>query len=110
MKRISAVVRQERLDELRQALGVLDVWGVTATTVQDYSPQRHPTVTWRGANTPLPCSTKVEIAVTVHDDDVDQVVKTIICRARTGQPGDGFVTVSPVDHQYSIRTGERGVS
>jgi nitrogen regulatory protein P-II 1 len=110
MKRISAVVREERLDELREALGALDIWGVTVAAVQDYSPQRHPTVTWRGANTSLPCSMKVELTVTVHDDDVDEVVKTIICRGRTGKPGDGFVTVSPVDHQYSIRTGERGVS
>jgi|SRR5258707_6439947 nitrogen regulatory protein P-II 1 len=109
IKLIRSVVRPHKVEDVKKALNGLGVYDVTAREVRDYSPQKHPTDVWRGTVFTLGYSVKTEIAIIVHDDDVDEVVKAIICTARTGQPGDGDISVRPVDHRYDIRTGERCV-
>jgi nitrogen regulatory protein P-II 1 len=110
MKRINSVVRSDKVDDIRQALSRLNVFGIATTDVKDYSPQAHPTGFWRGQPYCLGFTPKVELEMVVHDDDVDCVVRTIICLARTGRAGDGHVSVMPVEHRYEIRTGVRDVS
>ncbi|SRR6266851_1190696 len=109
MKHIRSVVRPHKMEDVKRALNGLGLHDLTAREVRDYSPQKHPTDVWRGVVYCLGYSVKTEIAVTVHDDDVDEVVKAIIGKARTGQPGDGDISVRPVEHRYDIRTGERCV-
>jgi nitrogen regulatory protein P-II 1 len=110
VKLVSSIVRLEKLDCVKQALTRMHVHGLTVSEVHDHSPQRLETTVWMGREYNLDSSTKVEIDVVVHDDDVDNVVSEIIRTARTGQAGDGFVSVMPVEHRYNIRNGEREVS
>ncbi len=110
MKLISSMVRPEKLDDVKKALTQLRVHGLTVAEVRDHSPQRHETKMWLGREYNLGWSPKVAIDVVVHDDEVDDVVSAIIRTARTGQAGDGFVSVLPVEHRYNIRNGERNVS
>jgi nitrogen regulatory protein PII len=107
---VSSIVRLDKLDCVKDALTHLNVRGLTVSEVHDHSPQQHETAVWMGREYNLGSSTKVEIDVVVNDGDVDNVVSEIIRTARTGHPGDGFVSVMPVEHRYSIRNGAREVS
>jgi nitrogen regulatory protein P-II 1 len=107
---VRSIVRLEKLNCVKQALTDMHVHGLMVSEVRDHSPQRHETTVWMGQEYNLGSSMKVEIDVVVHDDDVDNVVSEIIRTARTGQAGDGFVSVMPVEHRYNIRNGEREVS
>jgi nitrogen regulatory protein P-II 1 len=110
MKLITTVVRADKVDQLKAALNRLNVYGLASMFVRDYSPQAHPLAVWRGWEYRQGFSVKAEVQMTVHDDDVDLIVGEIIRTARTGQPGDGFVSVVPVEGRYSIRTGACEVS
>jgi nitrogen regulatory protein P-II 1 len=110
MKLIHGMVRDYKIDAVRDALNRINVQGLAFANVKDCSPQEHPTTVWRGHLASLGFTPKVAFTVVVHDDDVDDVVRTIICSARTGCPGDGAIAVIPVEHRYDIRTGERNVS
>jgi nitrogen regulatory protein P-II 1 len=110
VKLVSTIVRPDKLDCVKKTLTQVGVYGLTVWEVRDHSPQRHETTVWLGHEYNLGSSMKVEIDVVVHDDDVDNVVSEIIRTARTGQAGDGFVSVLPVEHRYNIHNGEREVS
>ena len=110
MKLVSSIIRLEKLEDVKNALTHMHVHGLTVWEVHDHSQQRHETTVWMGREYNLGWSMKVEIAAVVDDDDVDSVVSEIIRTARTGQPGDGFVSVMPVEHRYNIRNGAREVS
>ena len=108
MKLVNSVVRSDKAEDVKNALNRLGLKGLTAREVRDYSPQKHRIDVWRGVLYCLGYTVKTEISVIVDDDDVDDVVKAIIVAARTGQPGDGDISVRPIEHRYDIRTGERG--
>jgi len=110
MKLISSVVRSAKVDEIKAALNKVNVFGLTVTEVHDHTPQKHETTVWKGHEYTVGFSHKLEIDLVVHDDDVDEVVRAIICSARTGEPGDGHVSVLPIEHRYNIQNGERDVS
>ena len=110
MKLISSVVRPEKVDVIKAALNNVNVLALTVSLVHDYAPQKHETTVWKGHDYTLGWSAKMEIAIVVHDDDVDDVVKAIMCTARTGEIGDGHVSVLPIEHRYNIRNGERDIS
>jgi nitrogen regulatory protein P-II 1 len=95
---------------VKEALGRINVVALTIAEAQDYSPQNHGTIAWMGHLHHIGSSLKMEIRVIVHDDDVDQVIGTIMRSARTGQAGDGHVCVTSVEHRYNISTGQRDVS
>ena len=109
MKLVNSMVRPDKVEDVKSALNRLGIHGLTAREVRDYSPQKHPTQVWRGALYCQGYSVKTEISMIVNDDDVDDVVKAIIATARTGQPGDGDVSVRPIEHRYDVRTGQRNV-
>jgi nitrogen regulatory protein P-II 1 len=110
MKLIRSLVRPEKVDVVRRVLDGLQVCAVTVSQVHDHAPQPYERAVWMGREYSLGFSHKRELTVVVHDDAVDDVVEAIIRTARTGQEGDGDVSVVPLDHRYSIRTGERCVS
>jgi nitrogen regulatory protein P-II 1 len=110
MKLISGLVRPDRVDQIKAALEKVHVVGMTVTEVRDHWPQDHGTTVWKGHEYKLSFSIKMAIELVVHDDDVHDVVKVIINTARTGQMGDGHVSVLPIEHRYNIRNGERDVS
>jgi nitrogen regulatory protein P-II 1 len=110
MKLILMMVREDKVEQVRNALSQLNIRGVAVCRVQDFSPQQRPEGVWRGRVYTLDSTVKMEIQCVVHDDDADQAVRAILCAARTGCVGDGHVMVVPIEHRYNIHNGERDVS
>ena len=107
MKLIKAIVRPNKVDEVKDALGKINVSGVTVTEVRGHGKQKGHTAIYRGQEYNVSLLPKMEIEVVVPDEVVDEGVKVIIQAARTGEIGDGRVFVLPVGDSYRIRTGER---
>jgi nitrogen regulatory protein PII len=107
MKLVKAIVRPDKVDEVRDALEKIKVSGMTVTDVRGHGRQKGHTAVYRGKEYSVTLLPKVEIEVVVPDEAVDEVIKTIIASARTGEIGDGRVFVLPVEHSYKIRTGEK---
>ena len=109
MKLVKAIVRPNKVDEVRDALEKMNVGGMTVTEVRGHGRQKGHTAIYRGKEYDVTLLPKVEIEVVVQDNVVDEVIQTIIKTARTGEIGDGRVFVLPVDATYRIRTGEKEV-
>jgi nitrogen regulatory protein P-II 1 len=107
MKQITAVVKPFKLDDVKAALEVLGVQGLTVSEVQGFGRQRGHTEVYRGAEYTVDFVPKVRIDVVVADGDVDKLVQAIVEAARTGKIGDGKVWVTPVESLVRVRTGER---
>ena len=106
MKLIKAIVRPNKVDEVKDALGKLSVSGVTVTEVRGHGKQKGHTAIYRGQEYNVSLLPKMEIEVVVPDELADEAVKAIIQAARTGEIGDGRVFVLPVGQSFRIRTGE----
>jgi nitrogen regulatory protein PII len=106
MKLIKAIVRPNKVDEVKDALGKMNVPGITVTEVRGHGKQKGHTAIYRGQEYNVSLLPKMEIEVVVPDDLVDEAVKAIIQTARTGEIGDGRVFVLPVGQSFRIRTGE----
>ena len=106
MKLIKAIVRPNKVDEVKDALGKLNISGMTVTEVRGHGKQKGHTAIYRGKEYNVSLLPKMEIETVVPDDVADDVVKAIIQAARTGEIGDGRVFVMPVAESYKIRTGE----
>ena len=107
MKQITAVVKPFKLDDVKAALEVLGVQGLTVSEVQGFGRQRGHTEVYRGAEYTVDFVPKVRIDVIVDDDDVEKLVAAIVEAARTGKIGDGKVWVSNIESLIRVRTGER---
>jgi nitrogen regulatory protein P-II 1 len=108
MKKIEAIIKPFRLDEVKNALTKIGVQGMTATEVKGFGRQRGHTEIYRGAEYKIDFLPKVKIELIVTDDIVTQAIETIERAAKTGKIGDGKIFISPVDEVIRIRTGERG--
>jgi nitrogen regulatory protein PII len=106
MKLIKSIVRPNKVDEVKDALGRLNISGVTVTEVRGHGKQKGHTAIYRGKEYNVSLLPKMEIETVVEDAMVDDAVKAIITAARTGEIGDGRVFVIPVEQSYRIRTGE----
>ena len=107
MKLIKAIVRPNRVDEVKDALSDAGISGMTVTEVRGHGRQRgHPTI-YRGSEYEISLLPKVEIEVVVPDGLVDDAIDAIMNAARTGEIGDGRVFVLPIEQGRIIRTGER---
>ena len=106
MKLIKAIVRPNKVDEVKDALGKLNVSGMTVTEVRGHGKQKGHTAIYRGQEYNVSLLPKMEIEVVVPDSAADEVVKAIAQAARTGEIGDGRVFVMPVGQSFRIRTGE----
>jgi nitrogen regulatory protein P-II 1 len=109
MKLIKSIVRPNRVDDVREALEQMNIPGMTVTEVRGHGRQKGHTAIYRGKEYNVTLLPKVEIEVVVQDDVADQVIEAIIKAARTGEIGDGRVFVTPIEHSYNIRTGERDI-
>jgi nitrogen regulatory protein PII len=107
MKLIKCIIRPNKVDEVKDALGKLNISGMTATEVRGHGKQKGHTAIYRGKEYNVSLLPKIEIEVVVSDALVDDAIKAIIGAARTGEIGDGRVFVMPVEQTYRIRTGEK---
>ena len=107
MKQVTAIVKPFKLEDVKAALEVLGVHGLTVAEVQGFGRQRGHTEVYRGAEYVVDLVPKVRIDVVVGDFDADKVVEAIVEAARTGKIGDGKVWVTPVETIVRVRTGER---
>jgi nitrogen regulatory protein PII len=108
MKVVVAVIKPFKLDEVKDALEDLGIQGMTVTDSRGFGRQRGHTEVYRGAEYQVDFIPKSRIEVAVDDDQVDEVVKAIVTRAKTDSIGDGKVWVVPAEQVIRIRTGERG--
>ena len=107
MKLIKAIVRPNKVDDVREALEKLNISGMTVSEVRGHGKQKGHTAIYRGKEYNVSLLPKMEIEVVVPDSMADDAIKAIIASARTGEIGDGRVFVIPVLESYKIRTGER---
>jgi nitrogen regulatory protein P-II 1 len=108
MKKIEAVIKPFKLDEVREALSELGVSGLTVTEVKGFGRQKGHTELYRGAEYVVDFLPKVKIEVVVADNAVDSAIDSIVKAARTGKIGDGKIFVTAVEQVVRIRTGETG--
>ena len=106
MKKIEAVIKPFKLDEVREALSEVGITGLTVTEVKGFGRQKGHTELYRGAEYVVDFLPKVKIEVVVADATVESVVEAIIKAARTGKIGDGKIFVTSVEQVVRIRTGE----
>ena len=107
MKLIKAIVRPNKVDEVKDALTKLSVSGMTVSEVRGHGKQKGHTAIYRGKEYNVSLLPKMEIEVVVPDRLVHDCIKVVMEAARTGEIGDGRVFVMPVEESYKIRTGER---
>ena len=107
MKQVTAVIEPFKLDDVKAALEVLGIQGLTVTEVQGFGRQRGHTEVYRGAEYTVDLVPKVRIDVLVDGADADKVVDAVVEAARTGKIGDGKVWVTEVETLVRVRTGER---
>jgi len=109
MKKIEAIIKPFKLDELKDALNDIGIVGMTISEVRGFGRQKGHKELFRGSEYVIDLLPKVKIEVVVNDDIADQVIETIMKTARTGNIGDGKIFVSSLDAVYRIRTGEEGI-
>jgi nitrogen regulatory protein P-II 1 len=108
MKKIEAVIKPFKLDEVKEALHEIGVQGMTVTEVKGFGRQKGHTELYRGAEYVVDFLPKIKLEIAVSDDLVDKVVEAIAGAANTGRIGDGKIFVLPIEQAVRIRTGERG--
>ena len=110
MKKVEAIIREERLDPVKTALEEKGFISLTVTPVQGRGQQKGLSLQWRVGEYCVDLLPKIKVEVVVIDRDVNTVVDTICESARTGDIGDGMIFVTPVEQICRVRTGERGES
>jgi len=110
MKKIELLIKPFKLDEVKEALANLGIYGMTVSEVKGFGQQKGHTELYRGAEYQVDFVPKVKIEIVVNDDVVEKAVDTVIAAARTGKIGDGKVFIIDVEESIRIRTGERGTS
>jgi nitrogen regulatory protein P-II 1 len=110
VKKIEAVIKPFKLDEVREALSEVGITGLTVTEVKGFGRQKGHTELYRGAEYVVDFLPKIKVEVIVPEALVDQAIESIIKSARTGKIGDGKIFVSSVEQVIRIRTGEAGAS
>lgn len=108
MKKIEAIIKPFKLDDVREALSEIGIAGMTAMEVKGFGRQKGHTELYRGAEYVIDFLPKVKLEVVVRDDQADTCIEAITNAARTGKIGDGKIFVSTVERVVRIRTGEEG--
>ena len=108
MRKIEAIIKPFKLDEVKEALHGIGIQGMTVTEVKGFGRQKGHTELYRGAEYVVDFLPKIKIEIAVSDELVDKVVDAIVSAANTGRIGDGKIFVLPMDEVIRIRTGERG--
>jgi nitrogen regulatory protein P-II 1 len=108
MRKIEAIIKPFKLDEVKEALHAIGIQGMTVTEVKGFGRQKGHTELYRGAEYVVDFLPKIKVEIAVKDEMVDKVVQAIVQAANTGRIGDGKIFVIPVEEAIRIRTGERG--
>jgi nitrogen regulatory protein P-II 1 len=108
MKKIEAIIKPFKLDEVKDELNKVGVQGITVSEVKGFGRQKGHTELYRGAEYVVDFLPKVKLEIIVQDDQAEKVIQTIINTAKTGRIGDGKIFVYPLEDAIRIRTGERG--
>jgi len=109
MKKIEAIIKPFKLDDVREALSDIGVTGLTVSEVKGFGRQKGHTELYRGAEYVVDFLPKIKMEIILADDQIETCVEAIIKAAHTGRIGDGKIFVSPVEQVIRIRTGEEGV-
>ena len=110
MKKIEAIIKPFKLEEVKEALAEVGVEGMTVSEVKGFGRQKGHTELYRGAEYVVDFLPKVKLEIIVSDELATQVVETIERASRTGRIGDGKIFVMPIEEVVRIRTGERGAN
>ena len=108
MKKIEAIIKPFKLDEVREALSAIGIMGLTATEVKGFGRQKGHTELYRGAEYVVDFLPKVKLDLIISDDMVEKAIDVIVSTAHTGKIGDGKIFVMDVNQVIRIRTGEKG--
>jgi nitrogen regulatory protein P-II 1 len=108
MKKIEAIIKPFKLDEVREALSEIGVMGMTATEVKGFGRQKGHTELYRGAEYIVDFLPKIKLDIVVNDKIVNKVVEAITKTAQTGKIGDGKIFICDIEQAIRIRTGEKG--
>ena len=108
MKKIEAIIKPFKLDEVKEALSKIDLNGMTVTEVKGYGRQKGHTEMYRGSEYSVDTLPKIRLDVLIEDNALDTVIETISKSANTGKIGDGKIFITSVDEVIRIRTGETG--
>ena len=108
MKKIEAIIKPFKLDEVKEALNAMDIQGMTVSEVKGYGRQKGHTEIYRGAEYKVDFIPKVKVEVVVDSESVESVIEVIRNAAYTGKIGDGKIFVIPVEEAIRVRTGEKG--
>ena len=106
MKKIEAIIKPFKLDDVREALGDIDITGMTVSEVKGFGRQKGHTELYRGAEYMVDFLPKVKIELVIRKEDVERCIEAIMNTAQTGKIGDGKIFVTPVERVIRIRTGE----
>jgi nitrogen regulatory protein PII len=110
MKKIEAIIRPGRLEEVKEALGNIDIMGLTISQVMGCGRQKGFKEVYRGTQIDINVLPKIKLETVVDDADAENVISTIIAAARIGEVGDGKIFVTNIEDTIRIRTGQRGVN
>ena len=108
MKKIEAIIRPERLDDVKEALKTIGYPGMSTVRIEGHGQQKGKTEQFRGREFKVEFLSKVKIEIVAKDEDMERIAKAIVEAARTGQIGDGKIFISEVIKAITIRTGEEG--
>ena len=108
MKKIEAIIKPFKLDEVREALSAIGIMGLTATEVKGFGRQKGHTELYRGAEYVVDFLPKVKLDLIISDDMVEKAIEVIVSTAHTGKIGDGKIFVTTIEEVIRIRTGETG--
>ena len=108
MKKIEAIIKPFKLDEVKEALQEAGIQGLSVVEVKGFGRQKGHTELYRGAEYVVDFLPKVKVEIVLDDDQVDSAIEAIVSAARTDKIGDGKIFVSPVEQAIRIRTGETG--
>ncbi len=108
MKKIEAIIRPFKIDDVREALLEIGIKGMTITEVKGYGRQKGHTEMYRGSEYQIDFLPKMKIEIIAPDNNVDKIVDTILKSAKTGQVGDGKIFIYPVEEVIRVRTEESG--
>ena len=107
-KKIEAIIREEALDAVKDALHAIEIVGMNVVEVRGHGRQGGIDLSWRGTAYRMDLIPKIQLNIILSDHNVEKTIDLIVGAARTGQPGDGLIFIYPIDGVVRIRTGERG--
>jgi nitrogen regulatory protein PII len=110
MKKIEAIIKPFKLEEVKDALGEVGIEGMTVTEVKGFGRQKGHTEIYRGSEYTVDFLPKIKLELVIPDEKLDEAIALIIKSAKTGKIGDGKIFVSPVEEAIRIRTEEKGAS